>query len=98
MFKMQANENITSWFDWYTTIVNQLNQLGKVISEDEMVKRLFKSLPKSWRSTVVAIREAKDLNTISLDEICGSLFTYEQEVNQINEEEKKKIKKKKRRV
>ena len=53
-----------------------------------MVKRLLKSLPKSWKSTVVAIREAKDLNKISLDEICGSLLTYEQEVNQIDEEEK----------
>ena len=36
---MQPNENITSWFDRYTTIVNQLNQLGKAIPEDEMVKR-----------------------------------------------------------
>ena len=81
MFKMQSNESITSWFDRYTTIVNQLNQLGRVIPEDEMVKRLLRSLPKSWRSTVVAIREAKDLNKISLDEICGSFQTYEQEVN-----------------
>ena len=81
MFKMQPNENITSWFDRYTTIVNQLNQLGKVIPEDEMVKRLLKSLPKTWTSTVVDIREAKDLNKISLDEIYGSLLTYEQEVN-----------------
>ena len=56
-----------------------------------MVKRLLRSLPKSWRSTVVAIREAKDLNKISLDEICGSLLTYEQEVNQIDEKEKKEL-------
>ena len=76
MFKMQANESITSWFDRYTIIVNQLNQLGRVIPEDEMVKRLLRSLPKSWRSTVVAIREVKNLNKISLDEIYGSLLTY----------------------
>ena len=46
MFKMQANGSVTSWFDRYTTIVNQLNQLGRVIPKDEMVKRLLKSLPK----------------------------------------------------
>ena len=73
-----------------------MNQLERVIPEDEMVKRLLRSLPKSWRSTVVAIREAKDLNKISFDEICGSLFTYEQEVNQIDEEEKKELVKKKK--
>ena len=88
---MQANESITSWFDRYTTIVNQLNQLERVIPQDEMVKRLLRSLPKSWRSTVVTIREAKDLNKISLDEICNSLLTYEQEVNQIDEKENKEL-------
>ena len=38
----------------------------------------------------MAIKEAKDLNKISLDEIYGSFLTYEQEVNQI-EKEKKEI-------
>ena len=93
---MQANEGIKSWFDRYTTIMNQLNQLGIVIPEDEMVKRLLRSLPKSWRSTVVAIREAKNLNKISLDEIYGSFLTYEQKVNQIDEEKKKELVEKKK--
>ena len=35
------------------------------------------------------------MNKISLDEICGSLITYEQEVNQIDEEKKEVIEKKK---
>ena len=46
---------------------------------------------------MIAILEAKDLNKISLVEICGSLFTYEQEVNQIDEEEKMKVVEKKER-
>ena len=96
MFKIQPNESITSWFDRYTTIVNQLNQLGRVILEDELVKRLLRSLPKAWRSTVVPIREAKGLNKISLDEIYGSLLTYEQEVNQIDKEKKKEVVEKKK--
>ena len=45
---------------------------------------------------MVAIREANDLNKISLDEICGSLLTYEQEVNQIDKEEKKELVEKKK--
>ena len=90
MFKMQSNESITSWFDDYTTIVNQLNQLGRVILEDELVNRLLKSLSKAWRLTVVAIRKAKDLNKIYLDEICGSLLMYEQEINHIYEKKRMK--------
>ena len=55
MFKMQPSESITSWFDRYITIINQLNQLAKVILEDELIKRLLKSLYKTWRSMIVAI-------------------------------------------
>ena len=77
MFKIQPNEGITFWFDRYLTIVNQLNQLGRVIPEDELVKRLLRSLPKAWRLTNATIREVKDLNKISLDEIYSSLLTYE---------------------
>ena len=95
MFKMQANESITSWFDRYTTIINQLNQLEKIIQEDELVKRLLSSLLNTWRSTVVAIREAKDLNKISLNEICGSFLTYKQEANQMEEEKNEDVDKKK---
>ena len=53
------------------------------------MNRLLKSLPKTCRSTVMAIREVKDLNKISLDEFCCSLLTYEQEVNEIEKEKKK---------
>ena len=77
MFKMLENETIILWFDRYTIIVNQLNQLGKIIPKNELVRRLLRSLPKTWRSTVVAIREAKELNKFSLDEICGFLLIYE---------------------
>ena len=89
-------ESITAWFDRFTTIVNQLTQLGKIIPEDELVKRLLRSLPKAWRPTMIAIREAKDLNKISLDEICDSLLTYEQKVNQFDEENKKEMMEKKK--
>ena len=75
MFKIQPNGIITSWFDRYTTIVNQLNQLGRVILKDELVKRLLRSLSKTWRSTIIAIRKAKNLKKNSLDKICGSLLT-----------------------
>ena len=48
-----------------------------------------KSTKDIWdKLKVIAIQEAIILDKISLDEICGSLLTYEQEVNQIYEEEK----------
>ena len=50
------------------------------------------SAKEIWEKLKVrAIQEAKNLNKVSLDEIYGSLLTYEQEVNQIDEEEKLEV-------
>ena len=85
---MQSNKSIMFGLTIYYNR-ESIQLIKKSYFRDKMVKRLLRSLPKSWRSTMVAIRKAKDLNKISLDEICGSLLTYEQEVNQIDEEGKK---------
>ncbi|EOY08386.1 Uncharacterized protein TCM_022758 [Theobroma cacao] len=87
MFKMEYGEDITSMFDRFTNITNKLTQLGKPIPEHELVKRLLRSLPKSWKPKVTAIREAKDLNIITLNGICGSLLTHEIELKEEEEEE-----------
>ncbi|WRX34116.1 zinc finger protein [Theobroma cacao] len=84
---MEPGEDITSIFDRFTNITNKLSQLGKAIPEHELVKRLLRCLPKSWKPKVTTIREAKDLNIITLDEICGSLLTHELELKEEEEEE-----------
>ncbi|WRX10302.1 hypothetical protein QQP08_002789 [Theobroma cacao] len=98
MFKMEPGEDITSIFDRFTNITNKLNQLGKPIPEYELVKRLLRCLPKSWKPKVTTIREAKDLNIITLNEICGSLLTHELEFKEKEEEDRKKAKEKKKSI
>ncbi|WRX18658.1 hypothetical protein QQP08_011145 [Theobroma cacao] len=80
MFKMESGEDITNMLDRFTNITNKLSQLGKPIPKHEIVKRLLRSLPKNLKAKVTAIHEAKDLNVITLDEICGSLLTHKLEL------------------
>ncbi|WRX21645.1 zinc finger protein [Theobroma cacao] len=47
---------------------------------------------------VTAIREAKDLNVITLDEICGSLLTHELELKEEEKEDKREAKEKKKSI
>ncbi|XVF07469.1 hypothetical protein REPUB_Repub06bG0141700 [Reevesia pubescens] len=77
-------------FDRFINIAKKLKQLEKEIPENELVKKLLRSLLKSWKPKVIAIKEAKNLNIISLDEVCDSLLTHEQEMTEDEEEEKKK--------
>ncbi|WRX08487.1 zinc finger protein [Theobroma cacao] len=95
---MEPSEDITSMFDRFTNITNKLSQLSKLILEHELVKRLLRSLLKSWKPKVTAIKEAKDLNIITLDEICGSLLTHELELKEEEEEDQKEVKEKKKSI
>uniref|UniRef100_A0A2N9GAR1 CCHC-type domain-containing protein n=1 Tax=Fagus sylvatica TaxID=28930 RepID=A0A2N9GAR1_FAGSY len=52
-----------------------------------------RSLPKRWEAKKTAIYEARDLKVLSLDELFGSLMTYELEMNSKVEEEEVKPKK-----
>ncbi|WRX12269.1 hypothetical protein QQP08_004756 [Theobroma cacao] len=92
MFKMELSEDITNMFDRFTNFTNKLSQLGKPIPEHELVKRLLRRLPKSWKPKVTTIREAKDLNIITLNEVCGSLLTHELKLKEEEEEDRKEAK------
>ncbi|GKA56291.1 zf-CCHC domain-containing protein [Tanacetum coccineum] len=42
-----------------------------------MVRKFLRALPLKWRAKVTAIEEAKDLETLPLDELIGNLMVYE---------------------
>nr|GEW01183.1 UBN2 domain-containing protein [Tanacetum cinerariifolium] len=41
------------------------------------MKKFLRALPLKWRSKVTAIKEAKDLGTLPLDELTSNLTVYE---------------------
>lgn len=42
-----------------------------------LVRKILRCLPKNWEAKVTTIIEAKDLSTLGLDELMGSLMTHE---------------------
>ena len=46
-------------------------------TEDSKVRNILRSLPESFRAKVIAIEESKDLDEIKIQELIGSLQTYE---------------------
>ncbi|KAH9802197.1 hypothetical protein KPL71_001280 [Citrus sinensis] len=91
LFQMEQNENVYSMYTRFTDIVNTLGALGKTFSNSEKVKKIIRSLPKEWRPKRTAIEEAKDLNVLPIDDLIGSLISYEEDlVAEKGHEEKKK--------
>ncbi|GKV27707.1 hypothetical protein SLEP1_g36844 [Rubroshorea leprosula] len=46
----------------------------------EVVRKVLRSLLKSWDAKKTTIEESKDLNTLKLEDLIGKLMTYEIEV------------------
>ena len=57
-------------------VIAKLN-LEKKIEDSKLVRKILKSLPESFRAKVTAIEESKDLDEIKIQELIGSLQTYE---------------------
>ena len=77
IFKMNVNKTITEMFARFTGIINELNVLRRTYSNSNLVIKLLRSLPRTWKAKVTAIQEAKDLSKLPLEELIGSLMTYE---------------------
>ncbi|GAV64527.1 zf-CCHC domain-containing protein/UBN2 domain-containing protein, partial [Cephalotus follicularis] len=48
LFLMHNNESIGDMFTRFTTIINSLKNLGKSYSNQELVRKILRCLPKSW--------------------------------------------------
>jgi hypothetical protein len=93
LFVMKKDENISEMSTRFTNIVNCLKALGKIYTNQENVRKIFRSLPKRWEAKMTVISEARDLKVLTLEELFGSLMTYELEMNSKVEEEEVKPKK-----
>ncbi|XP_070012287.1 intracellular protein transport protein USO1-like [Nicotiana sylvestris] len=59
-----------------TTQVKQ-SKIDMLTAENKLVRKILSVLPGSWESKVNVITEAKDLQTLTMDELIGNLKTYE---------------------
>ena len=87
---MEHDESITKIFTHFMDIINGLKSLDKSYSNSDLVRKIFRSLPRTWEAKVTVIQEAKDLNILPLEELLGSLMTHELSMKQHQEEDVKK--------
>ncbi|GAU49443.1 hypothetical protein TSUD_407350 [Trifolium subterraneum] len=77
LFEMKEEETIDQMYGRFTSIINELNSLGKSYTTHERIRKILRCLPKTWRPIVTAITVAKDLTKVSLEDLIGSLKAHE---------------------
>nr|GEX76272.1 hypothetical protein [Tanacetum cinerariifolium] len=63
--------------EWKTSKVVASQILDPKYSSKNHIRKFLCALPLKWRAMVTAIKEAKDLATLPLDELIGNLKVYE---------------------
>ena len=75
--KMSEDELFDSFYGKLNEVVIGKFNLGEKIEDSKIVRKILQSLPKSFCAKVIAIEESKDLDDIKVQELIGSLQTYE---------------------
>ena len=80
--KMKEEENIVAYFLQVDEIVNIIKGLGEKVEEPIIVQKILRSLPMRFDCKISAIEERSNLNTMTMDEIHGTLTAYEMKIEQ----------------
>ena len=75
--KMEEDESFDEFYAKLKDIVNLAFNLGEIIPEPKIVRKVLRSLPERFHAKIMAIEESKDIDKIPLTELVGNLQTYE---------------------
>jgi hypothetical protein len=80
--KMKEEENITTYFLQVDEIMNIIKGLGEKVDEQVIVQKILRSLSMRFDLKISAIEERSNLNTMTMDELHGTLTAYEMRIEQ----------------
>jgi len=75
--KMLEEETFGEFYSKMSDLRNSMVSLGKPISDLKLIRKILRSLPERFRIKVTTIEESKDLKEMKIEELVGSLQTYE---------------------
>ena len=84
---MSETESLTDFYERLSDIANEFFALGEKLEESVLVRKIVRVLPDRFSTKLTAMEEAKDLNSMKVEELMGSLRTFELN-QQIRQKEK----------
>jgi hypothetical protein len=84
---MKEDECIQEFYMNILDIANTFGTLGEKMSEEKLVRKILRSLPRRFDMKVTAIEEAQDISKMKIEELIGSLQNFEILINNRVEKE-----------
>jgi hypothetical protein len=74
---MHEDETFGEFYSKMSDLRNSMVSLGKSVSNVKLIRKILSSLLEHFRIKVTTIKESKDLEEMKIEELVGSLQTYE---------------------
>ena len=78
--KMEESEDIATYFLRIDEVVNTMRGLGEIVENDIIVQKVLRSLPSRFNPKISIIKEIKDLDNLTVDDLHGILTAYEMRI------------------
>ena len=88
---MSEEQTISDFHMQIRDIANTSFALGEKMTDEKLVRKILRSLPKKFAMKVTAIEEAQDISAMQVDGLIGSLQTFKMTLNDRSEKKNKSI-------
>ena len=85
LLNMKDSETIKDYYSKIKGIINQMRAYGENILDKRIVEKILISISRKYDSIVTTIEQTKDLSTLSVTELVGSLEANEQRISRLDE-------------
>ena len=77
IIRMEDHENFREFHAKLMDIMNSSFHLGEPIPNSKVIRKILKSFSEIFKAKVKTIEESKDVDSLKIDELVGSLQTFE---------------------
>jgi hypothetical protein len=84
--KMLEEETFREFYTKISDLRNSMVSLRKTVSDVKLIRKILRSLPERFKIKVTTIEESKDLDEMKIEELVGSLQTYEYSLPPVKKE------------
>ena len=86
--KMEEDESFDEFYAKLKDIVNSAFNIGEIILEPNIVRKVLRFLPERFHDKITTIKESEEIDQIPLTELVGNLQTYELVLTRIGKSSK----------
>ena len=79
---MQEVESIFGYYVRVKYVVNKMDTLGEMASNEVLIKKVLRSLTPRWNNVAIILEESKDLTQLKFDQLVGSLMSHEERLKE----------------